>query len=59
MLFGSYLGTEVVPATLTNAGPRVYASVTRDEKQRKLFVKVVNAASETAQLSIALDGAAT
>jgi alpha-N-arabinofuranosidase len=58
VLFGKYLGTEVVGATLSNAGPRVYTSVTRDEKQRKLFVKVVNASSDAAPLSITLDGAA-
>ncbi|MGO9317493.1 MAG: alpha-L-arabinofuranosidase C-terminal domain-containing protein [Terracidiphilus sp.] len=58
VLFGSYLGTEVVPAILTNANPRVYASATRDEMQRKLFVKVVNASSEEAALNIALDGMA-
>jgi alpha-N-arabinofuranosidase len=56
VLFGSYLGTEAVAATLTGAGPRVYASVTRDEKLRKLFVKVVNASSEALPLSIALSG---
>ena len=54
VLFGSYLGTEVVATTLTNGGPRVYASVTRDEKLHKLFVKVVNASSEAQSLSIAL-----
>jgi alpha-N-arabinofuranosidase len=56
VLFGSYLGTEVVPATLTDAGPRMFTSVTRDEKLRKLFVKVVNASSETVPLTIALSG---
>ncbi len=56
VLFGKYLGTEVVPATLSNAGPRVYASATRDEKRRKLFVKAVNATSDEAPLSIALNG---
>ena len=59
VLFGKYLGTEVVTATLTNAGPRVFASATRDEKQRKLFVKVVNASSEEAALDIALNGIAS
>jgi alpha-N-arabinofuranosidase len=58
VLFGTYLGTEAVDAKLANAGPRVYASATRDEKQHKLFVKVVNASSEEAQLNIALNGAA-
>jgi len=57
VLFGSYLGTEVVPAALTDAGPRVYTSVTRDEKRHKLFVKVVNASSEVQRIGISLEGA--
>jgi len=56
VMFGKYLGTEVVGATLTGAGPHVFTSVTRDDKARKLFVKIVNASSEAAPLSIALDG---
>jgi alpha-N-arabinofuranosidase len=58
VLFGSYLGTEAVDAKLANAGPRVYASATRDEKLRKLFVKVVNATSKESALNIALNGVA-
>ena len=58
VLFGANLGTEAVAAKLANANPRVYASATRDEKQRKLFVKVVNASSEEAVLNIALNGVA-
>jgi alpha-N-arabinofuranosidase len=56
VLFANHLGTEAVASTLANAGPRVYASVTRDEKRRKLFVKVVNARSDAMPLSITLDG---
>jgi len=59
VLFGTHLGTEVVASTLSNAGTRIYASVTRDEKQRKLFIKVVNASSDVQPLSIALDGMST
>ncbi|MGA3009847.1 MAG: alpha-L-arabinofuranosidase C-terminal domain-containing protein [Terracidiphilus sp.] len=55
VLFANHLGTEAVASTLANAGPRVYASVTRDEKQRKLFIKVVNARSDALPLSIALE----
>jgi alpha-N-arabinofuranosidase len=47
----------VVASTLSNTGPRVYASATRDEKRRKLFVKVVNATSETKPIRIAIEGA--
>jgi alpha-N-arabinofuranosidase len=56
VLFASHLGTEVVASALTDAGPRMYASVTRDDKLRKLFVKVVNASSETEPVTIALTG---
>jgi alpha-N-arabinofuranosidase len=57
VLFANHLGTEAVASTLANAGPRVYTSVTRDEKRRKLFVKVVNARSDAMPLSIAIEGA--
>jgi alpha-N-arabinofuranosidase len=56
VLFANHLGTEVVASTLSNVGARVYTSVTRDEKQRKLFVKIVNAQSVAVPLSIALNG---
>jgi alpha-N-arabinofuranosidase len=58
VLFGSYLGTEVVSSTLANAGPRVYSSVTRDDAKHKLYVKIVNGTSEQKPFSIALTGAA-
>jgi alpha-N-arabinofuranosidase len=57
VLFASHLGTEVVSNTLSDAGPRVYSSVTRDEKSHKLFVKVVNATSAAKPFSISLGGA--
>ena len=57
VLFAGHLGTEVVASSLSNTGPRVYASATRDEKHRKLFVKVVNATSETKPVRISIEGA--
>lgn len=57
-MFASHLGSEVVDAKLLNAGDRVYTSVTRDEKSRKLFIKVVNATSEAKNINISLAGAA-
>lgn len=59
VMFGSYLGTETVPATLSGAGPRVYLSATRDEAKRKLFLKVVNANSWEQEMDVALEGVAT
>jgi alpha-L-arabinofuranosidase len=57
-MFSTHLGTEVVDCTLANAPPRVYASVTRDDSRRKLFVKVVNATSTAQPVAIALSGVA-
>ena len=57
LLFSRHLGTEVVASTLADTGPRVYTSVTRDLKTRKLFIKVVNASSEVRPISMTLDGA--
>jgi len=54
VMFSSHLGTEIVPAALANAPPRVFTSVTRNDKTHKLFVKVVNATSTSQPLVIAL-----
>jgi alpha-N-arabinofuranosidase len=56
VMFGNHLGTEVVPSTLDGAGPRVYASTTRDDKLRKVYVKVVNGTSETQRINFTLNG---
>jgi alpha-L-arabinofuranosidase len=56
VMFAGHVGTEVVATSLANAAPRVATSVTRDEKQHKLFIKVVNGSSDAQRLSIALDG---
>ena len=57
VMFSGHLGTEVVANTLANAASRVFASVTRDEKQHKLFVKVVNGTSDAQPLAINIEGA--
>jgi alpha-N-arabinofuranosidase len=57
VMFAAHTGTEVVSSTLSNAGPRVAASATRDEQHHKLFIKVVNGTSDTQRFQIALDGA--
>jgi alpha-N-arabinofuranosidase len=56
VMFGSHIGTEVVPVTLDNGGPRLFASATRDEARRKLIVKVVNGTSEARTVGITLTG---
>ena len=56
-MFGTHMGTEIVASTLSNAGERVYSSVTRDEKAHKLIIKIVNGTSDAKPLSINIDGA--
>jgi alpha-N-arabinofuranosidase len=55
-MFAANLGTEIVPAKLTNTATRVYTSVTRDQARHKLYVKLVNATSDPQPLTIALEG---
>ena len=57
VMFAGHVGADIPASRLDGAGPRVYTSVTRNEKQRKLIVKVVNANSEALPLAIALEGA--
>lgn len=57
VLFANHLGAEVVASTLTNAGPRLFTSVTRDEKHKKLILKIVNGTSDEQALAITLTGA--
>jgi alpha-L-arabinofuranosidase len=55
-MFGSHIGTEVVPVTLEHGGPRLFASATRDEARHKLIVKVVNGTSDARTVGITLTG---
>ncbi len=57
VMFSSHLGTEIVPAALTNAPMRIFASATRDDAKHKLFIKVVNATSTAQPIAIDLAGA--
>jgi alpha-L-arabinofuranosidase len=58
-MFAAHTGTEVVATTLSNAGPRVAASVTRDEQKHKLFIKVVNGTSDTQRIQLDVEGASS
>jgi alpha-L-arabinofuranosidase len=57
VMFGTHVGTEIVTSTLSNAGERLYSSVTRDEKTHKLIIKIVNGTSDAKPLSINIEGA--
>jgi len=55
-MFYSHIGTEVVPTTLAGTPSRVYTVATRDEKARKLTIKLVNATGVAQPLAISLSG---
>jgi alpha-N-arabinofuranosidase len=57
VMFGSHVGSEVVASTLSNPGERLYSSVTRDDKAKKLIIKIVNGTSDAKPLSIDIQGA--
>jgi len=57
VMFSGHLGTEVVASALANTPTHVFESVTRDEQQHKLFVKVVNGTSDAQPLAFNLEGA--
>jgi alpha-N-arabinofuranosidase len=59
-MFANNHGDVALPVSLiTGGGSRVYASVTRNSKTGKLFVKVVNAAFDAQQVNFALTGFGT
>jgi alpha-N-arabinofuranosidase len=59
VMFAERTGTEVVASTLTNAPPRLAASVTRDEQRKKIFIKFVNGTSDIQRVQFSLDGASS
>ncbi len=57
VLFREYLGDEIVTSSITGNGPRLFYSVTRDSRNGKLFLKIVNADSYAQEIEIELEGA--
>ena len=57
VMFSNHLGDEIVSASLSGGGPRLFESVTRDKAKGVVYVKVVNASSEAQALRIKLSGA--
>jgi alpha-N-arabinofuranosidase len=57
VMFSTHLGDEIVESTISGNGPRLFYSVTRDSKNEKLFLKIVNASSDPQEIEIDLQGA--
>ena len=51
-MFGSHLGTEILPADLQNAGDHLFYSVTRDPAKGVLYLKLVNSSSAPESLHV-------
>ena len=56
-MFGEYLGDQVVASSETDASPRLFHSITRDTRNGKLFIKLVNASSDPRNITVNLQGA--
>ncbi len=57
VMFGSYLGNQVVASRMSDAGPLLFESVTRDEAAHALYIKIVNAAPRPQALTLRVEGA--
>lgn len=57
VLFGSYLGDQVLGSKLENAGPKLFYSITGDAAKKKLYLKLVNGSTDAQPVTIHIDGA--
>jgi alpha-N-arabinofuranosidase len=58
VMFGEHLGNQVLNAQVTGAGPRFFASTTRDTATGTIHLKLVNGSSAPQALRIQLNGIA-
>jgi alpha-N-arabinofuranosidase len=56
-MFSSYLGEETPDSHLVGGGPKLFYSVTEDAKKKRLYLKLVNAASGAQPIDIKFAGA--
>ena len=59
VLFGSYLGDQVLTSKASGAGEKFFYSITASAAKKKLYLKLVNASSEPQSVDVAIDGAKT
>jgi alpha-N-arabinofuranosidase len=57
VMFSTYLGDETPDSQLVDGGPKLFYSVTRDTKTKRLYLKLVNAASTPQPIDVKLPGA--
>ena len=57
VMFASYLGDETLASSLENGGPKLFYSITRNSKNKRLYLKLVNASSKAQTVDIKFSGA--
>ncbi len=57
VIFGSYLGDQVLGSKLEGAGPKLFYSITGDAAKKKLYLKIVNGSTDAQSIAIHIDGA--
>ncbi len=57
MMFATHVGDETPGSELENGAPRLFYSVTRDSKGRRIFLKLVNASSGPQPIDLKFTGA--
>jgi alpha-N-arabinofuranosidase len=57
VMFGSYLGDQVLGSKLEGAGPKLFYSITGDAAKKKLYLKLVNGSTDAQSITIQIDGA--
>jgi alpha-N-arabinofuranosidase len=56
-MFANYLGDETLDSNLEGGGPRLFYSITEDAKRKRLYLKLVNAASAPQSIDVKFAGA--
>ncbi|HWC17744.1 MAG TPA: alpha-L-arabinofuranosidase A, partial [Terriglobales bacterium] len=56
VMFGTYVGDTVPASNLENGGPKLFYSVTKDTHQKRVYLKLVNAASVPKTIDVKFSG---
>jgi len=56
VLFASHVGDETLASELENGGPKLFYSVTREAKNKRVYLKLVNASSTPKSLDLKFTG---
>ena len=56
-MFATYIGDETLDAKLENGGQKLFYSITHDSKKKRLYLKLVNAASTPQSVDLKFAGA--